>query len=371
MPQGKPSSDRLQYLDWVRGIGAIIMLQGHVFHSLLRPDLKSSGAYTLSQFVGGMPPALFLFLTGITLAFLMDSVERKGWSPRKRVWESLLRARYLFFLAFAFRLQLFVFGLPAPWQGLFKVDVLNCMGLSIALLSVMAIFTTAERVRLCAVLGLAIAFLSPLVTELHWNAAPLNYLPWMVRDYIIPDRATFGIFPWAAYLALGVSAGSVLRLVPDEATERCMQWAAILGGGLILACQYLANSTFTIYAHSDYWLDSPAQVLTKTGVLLVMLSIAFLWTRYGAGNGWSWVRQFGVTSLLVYWVHIELVYGKATFFIQNRLNLTQTYIAAILTILLMLAISTMKTHPAKWRVLWATLSGRTPQPLDPERQSGD
>src|ERR1022692_3677838 len=134
MEQTKTSSYRLEYLDWVRGIGAVIMLQGHVFHSFLRPELKTTGAYTLSQFVGGMPPALFLFLTGITLAFLMDSIERKGLAPRRRVLESLRRAGYLFFLAFAFRLQLWVFGMPAPWQGLFKVDVLNCMGISIALL---------------------------------------------------------------------------------------------------------------------------------------------------------------------------------------------------------------------------------------------
>src|SRR6266542_821893 len=136
MQQAKTSSYRLEYLDWVRGVGAIIMLQGHVFHSFLRPELKVSSAYTLSQFVGGMPPALFLFLTGVTLAFLMDSTERKGMAPRERVWQSLKRSGYLFFLAFAFRVQLWIFGLPAPWEGLFKVDVLNCMGMSIALLSV-------------------------------------------------------------------------------------------------------------------------------------------------------------------------------------------------------------------------------------------
>jgi hypothetical protein len=369
MPPGKISSHRLEYLDWVRGMGAIIMLQGHVFHSFLRPELKSSGAYTLSQFVGGMPPALFLFLTGITLGFLMDSVERKGLSPRMRVWESLLRSRYLFLLAFAFRLQLWIFGLPAPWQGLFKVDVLNCMGLSIALLAVMALFTTAERVRLCAVIGLAIAFLSPLVSEIDWSGVPL-----MLRDYMIPDRAAFGIFPWTAYLAFGVSAGSVIRLTPPEAMERCMQWAAILGGGLIAASQYLAGAGFTIYAHSDYWLNSPAQVLTKVGVLCVMLSAAFLWTRYGAGEGWSWVRQFGVTSLLVYWVHIELVYGKASWLLQGSLNVAQASVAAVLTILLMLAISTMKTHPAKWKAIWASVSGRGhpgPTAVTGESQSGD
>src|SRR3954447_9812835 len=168
----RTSSYRLQYLDWVRGLGAIIMLQGHVFDSFLKNDHRQGSAYLLSQFVGGMPPALFLFLTGVTLAFLMDSTERKGMAPRERMFQALRRSGYLFFLAFAFRLQLWIFGLPAPWEGLFKVDVLNCMGLSIALLSVMALFKTAERIRLCAVLGLAIALASPLISGLDWSGVP-------------------------------------------------------------------------------------------------------------------------------------------------------------------------------------------------------
>ena len=49
-----------------------------------------------------------------------------------------------------------------------------------------------------------------------------------------------------------------------------------------------------------------------------MVSFAFLWTRYGARDGWSWVRQFGTTSLLVYWVHIELVYGRGFLVPEER-----------------------------------------------------
>ena len=134
-----------------------------------------------------------------------------------------------------------------------------------------------------------------------------------------------------------------------------MQWAAVLGGVLILASQYFANSSFTIYTKSEFWLNSPAQVLTKVGVLLLMVSLAFLWTRYGAGEGWSWIRQFGVTSLLVYWVHIELVYGHASWFLKDSLNVPQTVIAAVIVILLMLAISTMKTHREKWQAVLANL----------------
>ena len=333
-------------------------------HSYLKPELKESGPYLLSQFVGGMPPALFLFLTGVTLAFLMDSTERKGAAPLDRVTISLRRAGYLFGLAFAFRLQLWIFGIPAPWQDLFRVDVLNCMGFSIAVLSVMALVRTVDRIRLCALLGLAIAFASPLISQMDWSG-----VSWLVRSYIVPDYNSFGIFPWGAYLAFGVSAGSLLRTVPSDATERAMQWAAALGAALILACQYFANGPHRLYAKSEFWLNSPAQVLSKLGVTLLLLAFAFLWTRYGAKPGWSWVRQFGTTSLLVYWVHIELIYGRASWLLKGSLNVAQTVVTAVLVILLMLGISLIKTHRVRLATMLEELGWSFSPRLD--RASGD
>jgi uncharacterized membrane protein len=336
----KTSSYRLSYLDWVRGLGALIMLQGHVFDSFLRNDLRGGGAFIYSQFVGGMPPAIFLFLTGVTLAFLMDSTQRKGMAPFERVFTAFRRSGYLFALAFAFRLQMFFFGWPAQWKDLFKVDILNCMGFAIAAMSVMALFRTVERVKYCAALGVAIAALSPVVTAIDWQ-----WMPALVRGYIVPDYHAFSFFPWAAYLVFGMSAGSLIRVMPPEATERAMQWAALAGGAVILACQYCSGLPYSIYTKSEYWLNSPAQVLTKLGVVLLMIAFAFLWTRYGSREDrWSWLRQFGTTSLLVYWVHIELVYGRWLWFWKSGLNVGQTVAAAIGVILLMLAISTAKTY---------------------------
>src|ERR1035438_8586707 len=335
----KSSSSRLQYLDWVRGVGAVLMLHGHVWDSFLRDDLRSGGPYIFSQFLGGMPPAIFLFLTGLTLAFLMDSSERKGMAPAARVTTAFRRAGYLFFLAFAFRVQLWIFGIPAPWRDLFRVDILNCMGFAIAALSVLALFPTKDRAKTAAAAGLAIACLSPLVSQLHWEA-----VPWLVRNYLAPDYRSFGFFPWGASLAFGVSAGSVIRAIPAEATERAMQWAAMLGAAVILVCHYLDQLPYTLYPTTDYWLNSPLQILTKQGAPLLILAAAFVWTRYAAGEGWSWVRQFGTTSLLVYWVHIELVYGRELFFLKGSLNEVQTLAAAVFVILLMLTISVIKTR---------------------------
>jgi hypothetical protein len=41
------------------------------------------------------------------------------------------------------------------------------------------------------------------------------------------------------------------------------------------------------------------------------MTVAYAWCRWGAGQwGFSPLLQLGQTSLLVYWVHIEFVYGR-------------------------------------------------------------
>ena len=316
-------SGRLTFLDYARGMAVVIMLQGHVFHSFNRPDLRSDGPFMLSQFMGGIGPAIFLVLTGITLAFLMDRREKQGLPPMSRWFSALRRAGYLFSLAFLFRLQLWAFAYPqSPWTDLFKVDILNCMGFAIGLMSVMAIFTTLERVRMCAVLGLAIATLAPLVSAIDWG-----WLPPQVSAYFVPSFQYFAFFPWAAFIAFGMSIGSAIRLAKPEYMNRMMQWGTLGGLALILGGQYFSNLPYSLYPKSDFWLNSPGLIVIKLGVVMLFLSFTFVWTQYAVGASWSWIKQLGTTSLLVYWVHIELVYGR--WFGSKKETLTQHRVRGI------------------------------------------
>ncbi len=347
MASASKSQSRLAYIDWTRGLAALIMLQGHVFHSFTRTDLRQDSPYILSQFVGGMPPAIFLFLTGVTLSFLMDSRERKGEAAGSRVITAFRRSGYLFAVAFLFRLQLWAFGLPySSWKDLFKVDILNCMGLSIAVLSLMAVFRTVERVRFCAIVGVLIAAASPLISQLDLSA-----LPFFLRDYIVPAHQLFPFFPWAAFVAFGMSAGSIIRIIRKDQTDRFMQWTAIIGFGLIVFSQYMANMPYSFYSNSDFWLNSPALILIKLGVVLLMLSGAYVWTAYGPSEKWSWVRVFGTSSLLVYWVHTEIVYGRWFWFWKEGLTSGQTVVVAAGVIIFMLVLSVVKKNWKNWRGL--------------------
>jgi uncharacterized membrane protein len=362
----KPPSQRLPYLDWLRGLAAITMLQGHVFHSFLRSDLRRpGGAYDLSQFAGGMPPAVFLFLLGVTFAFLMDSQERKGVSAGCRVLASMRRSGYLFAVAFLFRLQLWIVSIDkSPWTDLLRVDVLNVMGLSLLILSAMAAFRTVERIRLSAILGLAIALASPVISGLDWSGMPA-----FLRFYIVPDHLNFGFFPWAAFVAFGLSVGSILRRLRPEELMPTMQWFG--WGGLVLAfgCWSISNMTLTVYANSDFWLNSPALIMIKLGVVLMLLAFSYVWTLQVSPERWNWVRQFGMTSLLVYWVHIELVYGRALAYFKENLNLPETLFMALIMILAMLGLSVVRTYPAATKAFFRNYCA-TPGPA-PDRISGD
>ena len=221
MPSSRSSAGRLQYLDWVRGAAAITMLQGHVFDSFTRNNLRADGAFVYSQFLGGMPPAIFLLLTGVTFAFLMDSNERKGVAPRVRWATALKRSGYLFALAFAFRLQLWLFSPARALAGLVQSGHPQLHGVRHG--GALADGAVPDHRADQAVrhpwpgdrLRLAADF-----------AGGMALSPRTLRHYFVPDYRFFAFFPWGAFLAFGMSAGSMLRRIPEEGIERAMQWGA-------------------------------------------------------------------------------------------------------------------------------------------------
>lgn len=347
----RSGSARLGYLDWSRGLAVIIMLQGHVFHAFSRNSLRGEGPYVLSQLLGGEGPAIFLFLTGITLAFLIDGRERKGLGPWERWRAAILRSLYLWALAFLFRVQLWLFAFPgSSWTDLFKVDILNCMGLAIGLLSFTALLNTPARVRVGLILGVAIAAASPFASSADWT-----WLPGGVSAYLVPSYAAFSFFPWASFIAFGLSAGSVLRLVNSGDVGKAMLWAALGGTMLVVGGQYFSNLPYDVYPHAEYWLNSPGLVAVKLGVILLVVSFAWLWSEHsGIGTGrrqWSFVRQLGTTSLVVYWVHIEIVYGRWLGLWHQTLSAGQCILAAVALVLLMTGLGRLRSE-------WTRIAGR-------------
>jgi fucose 4-O-acetylase-like acetyltransferase len=328
-------ADRVLALDWLRGLGVLIMLQGHLFNSFARPDLRNHPVYVLSQFIGGMPAPIFLLLVGVTLAFRLDRGDRQGLPPEARLKSALARAAFLAAIAFAFRLQLWLFAWGNPWTEIVRVDILNCMALGVAVLAPVALLPARKRITWCAVAGLAIAALAPLVSMPDWSG-----VPWLVRNYVVPNKAFFSFFPDAAYIAFGVSFGALLRAAPT-ARDRIMQWAACFGLALIVTAHYFSNLPFSIYPESDFWLNSPGLIFIRFGIVLVLAAAGFVWTAGQAPEKLAFMRRLGTNSLLIYWVHVELVYGRWFWFAKERLTIGQCAAASLLLTALMYGLATL------------------------------
>ena len=313
------------------------MIQCHTFNSLTRLDLRAGGPYMLTQFVGGMAAPLFLLMAGMTSGFQMESLERRVPSARRRWLISLKRGGYILALAFAFRISNWLATLPhGPLAEITKVDILNCMGVGMAALAVAAVVPSAARARFAAGVGLAIAAVSPLVGRLPWDGAPQ-----LLREYLLPGgpRGHFPFFPCVAYLAFGLAIGAVVKRAAAERMERLMQWSMLGGLGAIFAGQYFSNLPFSVYGTVNFWTESPGLIVIRTGICLMIMSGAYLWTEYGAGKRWSWMQAIGKNSLMVYWVHVMIVYGIPVRPIKRLLNVWQATLTTVIVTLLMVGMS--------------------------------
>jgi uncharacterized membrane protein len=339
---------RYPFLDWMRGLAVVIMIQCHTINSLTRMDLRDGGPYVLSQFIGGMAAPLFLFMAGMTSAFQMESLERREPDWRRRWAVSLRRAAYIFGIAMLFRLTNYLGAWPlGDAKDLTRVDILNCMGLAMAAMAASAVFEGQGRARFAAAAGLTIAAASPIIANLPWNG-----IPQLVHEYLAPGfgRGRFPFFPCASYLAFGLAAGVVVKRAASESMDRLMQWGVLLGFGMVFISQYFSSLPYSIYPKSNFWTDSPALISIRTGICLLMMAGAYLWTEYGARKVWSWMETLGKNSLMVYWVHVMIVYGGLIKPIKRKLNIPQVVVATLIVTTLMVVMSVLwlrwKAHRA-------------------------
>jgi uncharacterized membrane protein len=184
--------------------------------------------------------------------------------------------------------------------------------------------------------------------------------------YIAPDPNYFGFFPWASFLAFGMAAGSLIRVVKKEDMQRVMTWCMLLGLGLTYTAHYVSNLPYSIYSKVDFWINSPGLIFIKLGIVLCMLAIAYLWVNFGATGRWSLLRQFGTTSLIVYWVHIELVYGRWFGIWKEGLTVSQVLLYTVLLTALMAGVSIGQTRFKEIKAWFVPV----PAPA-PSRASGD
>ena len=349
---------RLAYIDWMRGLACVLMFQTHCYDSWLGGDARKTAFFMWSQLGGTLPAPLFLFLAGISFALVTDKLRQNGLPANQIGRTTIRRGAEILGLGLLFRLQEYLIAWGwAPWSDLLRVDILNTIGLSMMLMGivcwiVLRLKTGSGTPQVLAATAGGVALLISLSTPPLWTTWRPQWLPWPLESYVNgvhnlgqPQPWLFPIFPWTAFAFAGLALAFLLLC--EWSRKRDAAAFVLVGAsgvGLIYLARWLDRQPQQIYAVYDFWHTSPNFFLIRVGLLLVILAVAHAWFRWGAGQwGFSPLVQLGQTSLLVYWAHIEFVYGRFSILPKRSVD-TRTASFGLLTIFLaMLLLSGLRT----------------------------
>jgi uncharacterized membrane protein len=388
------AASRLAFIDVLRGVGVVLMIQLHTSHGWVRPELRTGSLWGSTQFWGGLAAPIFLMLAGVSFGVRMARAHSRGRLPdyglelrralqlvvlgyllRLQMWfidaggfarpeayvaQALLLSAYaLAFFALAqdrldwkqhagaacAAIGLFVVGLfqvarhaPDRLTGLLRVDVLQCIGGSLALvIAVAAAHRRGFRLRrFYAIAAIAVAFIAAWTRT--WVPGPFApaiagyFGQWPAE----PGKSIVGLFPlfpWAAYAFAGAAFGLTWARTPSERLTRNLIWL-----GFAALCIALATRESNDFVHAvlerSPWLTQPVRVTQRVAWVVALGGVC------AATQTWMPVlvaplETIGRTSLLLYWVHLEFAFGAASSAFSRSLGFTPWAIGTIGLILAM------------------------------------
>ena len=199
----------------------------------------------------------------------------------------------------------------------------------------------------------AVALGISMVTPLLWTTWRPRWLPWYLESYINgvhiynkPQPWLFPMFPWAAFAFAGLAAGFLLLMPLAKKHEVwTVSLFALAGGAIWMIASWADASRVSLYPVYDFWHTSPNFFLMRVAILLWITLFGYVWSRWGLARWiFSPLIQLGKTSLLVYWVHIEFVYGAFSILKKRSQPVESASIGLAIIFVAMVLLSLLRTR---------------------------
>ncbi len=351
---------RVEAIDIFKFIVLFFMIQGHLFRAYLLPAIRAEGWYGLHEVLHGMVAPGFLFASGFG-AFLAFHRKREQYIHFDRAFFTRLR-RILFVIAVGYWLHLPFFSLRKTLAALtagqatdlLRVDILQCIGASLIVFTLLAVIFKSERGTVAAVaVAAALFFLLPgMLRPLHLNPVVDPYFRYD-PNYL---TTLFPMFPWAGFLLLGcLGAWAFMAL------GRGRFFRLLLVAGLIIFPWYFL---FNPGGKAELTLTGN---LNKLGGVLLVLWFSDWLARRAGGPVVDIMKRAGRESLFVYVLHLFVIFSSffhrgLNLHFQGKLTLWPAIGLTLLVQLVVFASSLLygqvkDQRPRLWRVLFYSFWG--------------
>ena len=134
-------SQRFGFIDWFRGLACILMIQTHAYDAWTAEPYRQGTWWIWARLkLGGLPARMFLFLAGVSLAMRFASDVRRSVPIAAARMGAFWRGFEVFLIGYGYRIAEWLFAGAKSKDALamLKVDVLQCIGLSLMLTAFVA-----------------------------------------------------------------------------------------------------------------------------------------------------------------------------------------------------------------------------------------
>ena len=339
---------RIIFIDLMRALAVIQMVQGHTVDVLLAPEYRMTEypAYYLWNFMRGMTAPIFMFSAGTVFTYLFRLAD-EPFEKNPRVIKGVKRFFLLVGLGYLLRYptyKIFDFSnIPQDrWNIFLAVDVLQLIGFS--LLFVMLCVFIAEKLKvndgiIFTIITLVFFISTPYIYKIKW----IEIFPQAVAAYFYDGTGSlFPLFPWAGYVIMGGVLGSYLAKNPlIFQTKKFSINMALIGLAFMIISYVSIFISENYFGH--HFKDSSIAIETITfrvGFVITLNSIvSFISQKINSIP--RIIILVGRNTLLIYVIHLMILYGSAwnpglILLFGNSANVFYTVSAALAMITLMI-----------------------------------
>lgn len=305
---------RLAFIDLLRGWSLIVMIEVHVFNSMLRPELKLTGWFSNLNFLNGLVAPAFLFISGFSFYIASQRKMEEFRKFKYQFWRQIGRISMIWVIGYLLRLPYFSLtrtiqkSNPEQLILFYSVDILQCIAVGLLLLFILRILIVNDKSFVITLFILALTFI--LASPLVWNADIASFLPVPVANYFNRQNGSlFPLFPWLGFMLMGaVYSSYYLKSSPDKEQS-------FLRNTLVTGLVLIAAAIIALYLSIPFF--EPIEKIRpntfffglRLGLILLML-VFFRYYELKRKTEKSFVLTTGRESLLVYWLHLQIIYRQ-------------------------------------------------------------
>jgi uncharacterized membrane protein len=368
----------------LRGWAVLVMIETHVVNATLMKELMDGGAFTWIKFINGLVAPSFLFASGLAFAITTRRKLSDYLSFGPPLYIQIRRLLFVVMIGYLLHIPKFNFrqllyeASELSWQIFFQADVLQCIGVSLLSMQALLLIVKKERRLYQAVFAcsLAIVFASPVV----WGIDAREYLPLPLAGYMngmyFQNFPGFPIFPWTAFVFAGAVVGYFYLKAKDASGQResgsnetvMMKRLVGIAAAMIVVAIVLEPFAASLYPTYNYGLSSPSFFFLRLGIVLLLCAGMFFYEKRFSVSSRSLITLVGRESLIVYTLHLFLLYGDfATFNFTKNVNHTFGYVEAGITTVILVGLMILlarawdavrkKDPKVKRRIQWGVALG--------------